>query len=80
MEQDAIQEDENNQAEELEKSEQKDAAQKTEVDDDDKLGEDCIKLLSSAEAEKSYQNYMKNGRGEEPHIAMPCHQRISSLQ
>lgn len=79
LEEDAIQEDENNQAEvEVpEKSEQKDAAEGTEVDDDDKLGEDCIKLLSSAEAEKPYQNYMKNAKGEEPHLAMPCHQKVS---
>lgn len=79
LEEDAIQEDENYQAEvEVpEKSEQKDAAEGTEVDDDDKLGEDCIKLLSSAEAEKPYQNYMKNAKGEEPHLAMPCHQKIS---
>eukprot|EP00434_Breviolum_minutum_P011972 symbB.v1.2.010556.t1/scaffold694.1/size172116/19 len=67
LEEDAIQADENNQAEvEVpEKSEQKDATEGTEVDDDDKLGEDCIKLLSSAEAEKPYQTYMKNAKGEE---------------
>ena len=79
LEEDAIQEDENNQAEVAvpEKSEQNDSAEGTEVDDDDKLGEDCIKLLSSAEAEKPYQNYMKNAKGEEPHLAMPCHQKVS---
>ena len=35
------------------------------MDDDDRLGEDCIKLLTAEEAEAPYQNYMKNGKGEE---------------
>lgn len=36
------------------------------MDEDDRLGEDCIKLLSAAEAEGPYRNYMKNAKGEEP--------------
>ena len=36
-----------------------------EVDEDDKLGEDCIKLMTVVEADKPYRNYMKNGRGED---------------
>ena len=35
------------------------------VDEDDRLGEDCIKLLTAEEAEVPYRNYMKNGKGEE---------------
>lgn len=35
------------------------------VDEDDRLGEDCIKLLTAEEAEAPYRNYMKNGKGEE---------------
>ena len=36
-----------------------------EVDEDDKLGEDCIKLMTDVEAEKVHRNFMKNGKGEE---------------
>ena len=36
-----------------------------EIDDDDRLGEDCIKLMTAEEAEKPYRNYMKNARGED---------------
>lgn len=36
------------------------------VDEDDRLGEDCIKLLSATEADGPYRNFMKNAKGEEP--------------
>ena len=36
-----------------------------EVDEDDRLGEDCIKLMTDADAEKVHRNFMKNARGEE---------------
>ena len=35
-------------------------------DEDDKLGENCIKLMTAIEAEKPHRNYMKNTRAEEP--------------
>ena len=38
------------------------------MDEDDRLGEDCIKLLTAEEAEAPYRNYMKNGKGEETNM------------
>ncbi|CAE7758442.1 NOP14 [Symbiodinium necroappetens] len=36
-----------------------------EVDEDDRLGEDCIKLMTVADAEKVHRSFMKNAKGEE---------------
>ena len=35
------------------------------VDEDDRLGEDCIKLMTDTEADKVCRNFMKNSKGEE---------------
>lgn len=58
MEEDAVQEEQ-----EVDTGNQEEG---NDVDEDDRLGEDCIKLLSATEAEGPYRNFMKNAKGEEP--------------
>lgn len=56
-------------------AEQEDSKEMKEVDEDDKLGEDCIKLMTVVEADKPCRNYMKNGRGED---RVPCLQMYTN--
>ena len=73
-EEEAEEEEDNEEDEELEdQAEEAQAAEEAQeeeedeggVDEDDKLGEDCIKLMTDTDAEKVYRNVMKNGKGEE---------------